>query len=170
MKRMTLLILAAALFLSACTPSKPKAETMTAMAEVSIRPAIEEPNPQAAVEAIYAALPDSRTTELDESQLTQTLHIDMNDVSEYYGRLSDPVGVLSDVVILHAQSGRRETLLEALNDYKVQRMREFENYDILDAYAIAQNAVIYDQGDYLILLMLGDNEAAQNTIDQYMPQ
>ena len=53
---------------------------------------------------------------------------------------------------------------------KLNRAKEFENYDVYDAHQIAQDAVIYEQGGYLIMLMLADTDAARDVIDQYIPK
>lgn len=165
---LALAILTTAAMLSACFANTGSAQ-VAALSDVSIREAIIEPDPQAAVDAIYAALPNSRTTSLDTYTLDK-IGINTTDIQEYYGCVTDPAGGLSDVIMLLPKFDKREAVLEQLNQYKLQRIREFENFDILDAYSIAQNAIIYNQGDFLILLMLEDNESTQNTIDEYMPQ
>lgn len=59
---------------------------------------------------------------------------------------------------------------DALEQVKLNRAKEFENYDVYDAHQIAQDAVIYEQGGYLIMLMLADTDAARDVIDQYIPK
>ena len=60
--------------------------------------------------------------------------------------------------------------MELVASSKLNRAKEFENYDVYDAHQIAQDAVIYEQGGYLIMLMLADTDAARDVIDQYIPK
>ena len=138
---------------------------------VSIREAVTIADPQTAVDRIYETLPESRTEPLDAATFAD-LFPDLGEVvEEYYGAISDPNGGLADVVIVKPRSAsdNRETVREALRAYQEKRIREFENYDILNALTIATDAQVVDQGDYVLLLMLPDNEAAQEIIDQYLP-
>ena len=52
---------------------------------------------------------------------------------------------------------------------KNSRIEEFEKYDILGAYEISKNAEIYIRGDYVIMVMHQDNDAAKKIIEEYIP-
>lgn len=137
--------------------------------EVSIREAVTEANPQAAVDAVYEALPDARPTPLDDAQFTKLFTDVADSVESFYGCTSDPGGGLSDLMILKPLSGKRDEVREALHTYQERRVKEFENYDILDSHTIAREAQIYDQGEYVVMVMFADNTLVQDIIDEHLP-
>ena len=139
--------------------------------EVSIRETVTEADPQTAVDKIYEALPDARIERLTGESFAQLFPTLDGVAEEFYGAVSNPNGGLADVIIVKPveRSGARDTVREALRGYQDKRMREFENYDILNALTIATEAQVVDQGDYVLLLMLADNNAARDIIDQYLP-
>ena len=47
-------------------------------------------------------------------------------------------------------------------------MALFQNFDIYNAYEIASNGVIFQRGNYYILLMIDDAESAQEIIERYI--
>lgn len=135
-----------------------------------IKEAITIPEPETAVEEVYKTLKDAKVEEITDYLFSITFTtLDDEEVEKAYGCISDPNGGLADMLIIKPVSGEREKVREALHNYQQSRIREFENYDILDAYEISTNAQIYDQGDYVIFLMLPDNEAARDIIDLYIP-
>jgi hypothetical protein len=170
-KILSILLAALLLFLPGCDGGG--AETAEeAASEVSIRPTVTEADPVTAVNEIYEALPDAQTRELTNYELTQNFpDLDPESLISYTGRLSSPDGGLADVVFFEPAEGERDAAREALHLYQEQRIREFENYDILGAFQIAQDAIVIDQGDFVILLMLAEEqvEAAREIIDQYIP-
>ncbi|MCL2034006.1 MAG: DUF4358 domain-containing protein [Oscillospiraceae bacterium] len=137
--------------------------------QANIREAVTVAEPQKAVDKIYSSLEEYKANPVTALQIEELIGIRERDVDAFYGKISDPTGGLSDVLIIEPKSDRREDVQLALSKYKEKRMAQFENYDILDAYPISQNAVIYDQGDYIIMLMLADNDAARRIIDEYIP-
>jgi hypothetical protein len=154
---------------SSCT-FIPEEEVPTAGHEVVAKVAVEVADPKGAVEAIYANLEDYEADALDAAALEALVGVDSGDITEFHVYQSDAKSGLSDVIIIKPISYSRDEVRECLYKDKEQRIREFEDYDILNAYSIAQNAIIYDQGDYVILLMMQDNETAKATIDAFIPQ
>lgn len=132
-------------------------------------------NPQQVILDVYATLPESRTEPLTDRMFAELFPGLEDCVQTYDGRISDPTGGLADVLILRPLDGEtdgranRDVVHDTLRIYQDTRIREFENYDILDALSIATNAEVFVQGDYVILLMLPDNESARSIIDQYIP-
>jgi len=161
-------LMAAAFVLSGCSSSNGDAQ-VAALSEVSIREAVQEPDPQGAAEAVLATLKDRSYEQLDSGELEQYIGISASDTEDFVAFYSDATSGLCDIVFIKPAKGKRDHLREALFTYKEARKSEFENYDILDSSRIAENAVVLDQGDYLVLLMLPDNEAAQDIIDEYLP-
>lgn len=162
-----LLFLIIAIFFSGCGGKTQPVSVM--VSDSPVKEAVTVAKPQDAVAAIYASLPSHKAEPLRFIDLNDTIEVNASSVSEYYGRISDPNEGLADVLILLPKDQERENVSLALSKYKEKRMASFENYDILDAYAISQNAVIYEQGGYIIMLMLSDNDSARKIIDEYIP-
>lgn len=171
MKRLCWMIAVLLLAVAVAGCGAEEATEVYAESDVSIRPAVTEADPETAVQKVYEALPDARTRPLTLS-LFEELFPDLGSVAEeYYGRISDVNGGLADLIVIKRAdgAGNRDKARDALWQYQEKRVSEFENYDILDAYSIARDAEVFDQGDYVVLLMMPDNEAAREIIDQYIP-
>lgn len=163
-----IVVLALALIIvSGC--AKKEATAAIAFNETSIKEAVVVAEPQKAVDNIYKSLKDYKAVPVVAEKIKEQLGVDRRLVIECYGNISDPNEGLADVAIILPEDSRRGDVQLALSKYKENRMAEFENYDILDAYSIAQNAVIYDQGEYVIMLMLADNDSARAIIDENIP-
>lgn len=143
---------------------------VAALADVSVREATIFADPEAAVNAIYETLEDRKLEVLSVRDLCDYLDIEASSLLSSYAVYSDFKSGLCDVIVIEPREGERDKLREALYGYKERRIEEFRNYDVLNSYSIAQDAIVYDQGDYLVLLMLPDNEAAQQIVDEYIPQ
>ena len=132
----------------------------------------EEPDPSGAVKAIYAqeSMAEAITEAMDPAWLGEIIANPEFKAKELYAKHSHPNGGLADVIIAKPHEGDEENMVSWLYRYQERRISEFENYDILDAHTIAKNALVYEQGGYVILLMLSDNESAQDIIDQHIPQ
>jgi hypothetical protein len=174
-KPLTLALCAAILSLGAAgcmgipdgaTPTASSADSV----EVSVREVAEEADPAGAIEEIYASLEEYSAEQLDTQAIYEIMGITGYQTEEAFVHYSDPKSGLADIAIFKPNSTSKDAIRESLYGFKDQRIREFENYNILDSYTIAQNALIYDQGEYVILLMLEDNEAAKTIIDYYIPQ
>lgn len=148
--------------------AKREAVVAVALDEASIKEAVVVAQPQKAVDKIYESL-TAKAESIVAARIKDRLGIERAHVVECYGKISDPNEGLADVAIILPEELKREDVRLALSKYKESRMAEFENYDILDAYSIAQNAVIYDQGEYVIMLMLADNDSARKIIDENIP-
>ena len=81
---------------------------------------------------------------------------------------------IADVFILQPPSDSDAQdlaiLREQLEQVRLNISREVENYDIYNAYQIVQEAPVFEQGGYLIMLMVEDTDAARQIIDQYIPK
>jgi hypothetical protein len=155
----------AMLMLAGCARSQ---EAVPVLAQAT-RAAVEVADPDTAVEAIYDTLEDYSAERISEFRTEEQLGLAPEHVAECYGKISDANDGLADVVIILPAEGHSEDVHIAMSKYKEKRMDEFEDYDILDAYSISQNAAIYDQGEYVVMLMLADVEAARELVDYYMP-
>jgi hypothetical protein len=136
----------------------------------SLRKIVEEADPQAAIGAIYDSMEEYDARPLSAEQIKEETGILSLYYDEAYLYYSNPNSGLADIAIIKPVKTFREGVRKELYLYKEKRIGQFQNYNILDAYPIAQNAVIYDQGEYVIMLMTADNDNAKRIIDQFIPQ
>lgn len=133
-------------------------------------PEVETIDPASALDEIYQEIEISGLEEASLRILEDKFFIKPDMVEEYYVRYSSGRFGLADVFILYPVEEFRADLREQLEQIKLMRAREFVDYDVYNAHQIAQNGQIFEQGGYLILLMLEDNEAAREIIDRYIPK
>lgn len=129
-----------------------------------------EADPYEAIEKIYADVDISDIQDADSNILKDKFYIDTEDLEEFCVRYSSGNYGVADVFILKPVPEKSPQVREMLEQVKLQRMKEFENYDIYNSYEIAKNAVIFEQGEYLVMLMLADNDAARDVINRYIPK
>ena len=72
--------------------------------------------------------------------------------------------------IIKPTEGEDENVREAMKTWQESRIRAFSGYDIYNSTEISENAMIFRRGDYLVMLMLEDNDAARSIIDEYIPE
>lgn len=150
-------------------PTGTRAAIMTA--EATMKETVLFADPQGAVTAIYESLgTQPKLTEVDPDTLEEVLGVSPYDTISFIAYVSDAKSGLCDIAIIEPQEDKFDQVRESLLQYRVLRAEQFKNYDILSAYSIASEAVVYNQGDYVVMLMLPDNEAGQGIVDQYMPQ
>lgn len=169
-KLMGIAMLVLSVALSGCASQPEEEAAAAATYPVSSESKLTAADPSGAVKAVYATLKEHKEEKLNAETAEEIVGISSSEVVELHAYVSDVKYGLCDIIIAKPLTSNRDDVREYLYKYKEQRIREFENYDILNAYSIAQNAVVYDQGDYVILLMLEDNEAAKVIIDEYIPQ
>lgn len=169
--------LALSIILTGCSGKKQtdiEKNTMEALYVAELKEAPIQANPDNAAAAVYTAIEKEQGTcepvELSRSEFTDITGISEDEAMEVVAFSSSPKDILSDVFIVKPYPSLREDVRDKLFDYKENKMREYENFDILDAYSIAKNSIVYDQGEYLVMLMLTDNEIAQQQVDMYIPQ
>lgn len=175
MKKNRVVVLWAALLLlqgilAGCVSSAASSDEM----EITMEAVQYEAEPEYAVEEIYRQMPDVQIEPLDLAQFYERFPDLEGTAEQVIGYVSDAREGLADVIIVKPLSGRSkeqsvEMIQDALRQYQDQRIREFENFDILDASQIAGDAVVFAQGEYVVLLMLPDNEAGRRIIDLYIP-
>ncbi len=154
---------------SALPEEEAKAAVMTANA--SLKRAVLFADPAGAAEAIYQSIdPAPQAEAVSPEDAEAVFGLSEQDVAELVAYTSDAKGGLCDIAIVLPAAGSTDDVRDALGKYCVARAGEFKNYDILGAYDIASGAVVFDQGDYVVLLMTADNDAAQEILDEYMPR
>ena len=125
--------------------------------------------PERAVEAIYQSLEGGRVNRISDDELSDVFGIEPHMVVEAVVYLSDFSAGLRDIAIVRPAPDMEEQARAALNQYTAERAAYFRNYDILGSYSIASGAVVFNQGEHLVMLMLPDNDAAREILDQYLP-
>ena len=129
---------------------------------------VEVDNPEAAIEEIYSEITINGIEDIDEEILTDKFEINMDDVDQYWAKYSAKNYGVSDMFIIKPIEGSEENIEEAFESIKKIRIEEFTNYDVYNSLEITKKSVIYTQGDYIIMLMLEDNNRAKEIINKYI--
>lgn len=134
----------------------------------------DEARPETAIKRIYSTLEISSEHLVNPTQqeVTDLIGLDMEDVEEYYIRWLDPDFGASNVYIVKPREGEehKENVLNALKEHRDDMIRKFENYDVFDSTAISENALLFERGGYVVMLMLADNDTARTIIERYIPE
>lgn len=135
---------------------------------------VSEAEPQTALEEIYTAVreeyPLMEFEDVTDTALLSTLYgISADSLDSFTIRRSNGKFGISDVLILQPKEGQTQTALTALEKVQQDLVRQVENYDVYDAVEIASQSMVFQQGDYVILLALKDNIAARQILDKYVP-
>lgn len=171
-------ILAFSLLLSACASETAEAVPQSLAASGSLEissssesslPPVDEPDPKTALEEIYRNIDVRGVGQAPKSVMENKFFFNVEDLDEYYVRYASGRFGVADVFILKPVEGKTPKVRETLEQVKINRIKEFENYDVYDSLRIANNAEIFEQGDYLIMLMVDDMDAARKIIDHYIP-
>lgn len=147
-----------------------KSGTTDAETEESEAFVVEVADPQAALDEIYKTCDTMGVSAADDQILQDKFFIDTAYLDEYYVNYADGRYGVCDVFILKPKQDNVLQVRESLEQIKLSRAKEFENYDIHNSYQIAQDAQIFEQGGYLIMLMLDDMDGARVIIDRYIPK
>jgi len=168
-RMMIALLLACCLLLGACNAQaaqQPQPDSQEEQQSLSA-----EPQPQDALEGILALQSsDLGLVEPDLSETAQLLDLEEDVLEEAYACYKDKDFGVGDVFILKPAEDEKETVRQALKDWQEARVRTFSSYDIYNSSAISQNALLFERGAYLVLLMVEDNDAARAVVETYLPE
>lgn len=128
----------------------------------------DQADPVAALDEIYESVTVKGIHDADDTVASETIGLDLDMVDAYYIRYADGSFGLADVYIVKPTVGNADKVKEQLMERRDSRIREFEKFNVLDAQNISKNAEIFEQGGYVIMLMLPDNESARTIIDRYI--
>ncbi|MGI5967205.1 MULTISPECIES: DUF4358 domain-containing protein [Anaerotruncus] len=168
MKKLLALLCALTLLSALSGCGKPAADvTELPISSISV---VEVADPEQAIREIYAEITMAGISDADDRVLQDKFLIDPDMLEDYVVKYSSGRFGVADVFILKPVEDEVLTVREALEKVKLSRVKEFENYDIYNSYQIAQDAQIFEQGDYVIMLMLEDTEKARGIIDKYIPK
>jgi len=129
----------------------------------------QEACPERAAQAIYQSLEGGSTQRVRYEELSEVFGLEPYMVTQAVVYVSDVSEGLRDIAIVRPAPDMEEKAREALSQYAAERAASFRNYDILGSYSIASGAVVFNQGEHLVMLMLPDNDAARVILDQYLP-
>lgn len=131
---------------------------------------VQEPDPKAALEEIYKTLGrEEEVIEATAQEVEDVVGLDMGTVDEFYIRYLPTDFGAADVYIIKPEDGEESAVIEALKKRQEQRIREFTDYDIYNSTEISENAIIFKQGGYVVMLMLEDNEMGRSIVEEYIP-
>lgn len=160
-------ILTACLSLAACGENSTQARANTE--DVASADSPQQANPSKALEEIYTAIDIRDVSKGTKEILNDKFFIAPDLVEEaHFNYTSGRFGV-SDVFILKPAKDQMSQVKELLQQVKAIRVKEFSNYDIYNSKTIAEEALVYEQGEYVILLMLEDTDTAKEIINKYIP-
>lgn len=126
--------------------------------------------PEKAIEDIYFNVSIMGVENATTERLESEFGVDPEIYTGLWGKYSDGRFGAADVIIMEPRAGFEEDAREALQSIKLARMSLFKNYDIYNAYSLAENGSIIDRGDYMILLMIDNAEEVLGIIEQHIPR
>ena len=135
MKRTIALLCALLLCLTGCRSEGPGQNA----AVESAGPLVETAEPETAIEKIYENVTVRGLTDASDDDLTDKFFLDVSMLDSYWVRFSSGDFGLADVFILKPSEGMEPKVRDALEQVKLNRAKEFENYDVYDAHQIAQD-------------------------------
>lgn len=106
--------------------------------------------------------------DLTKESLQQTMNISSDMYDEMAGKIGNGRFSIEDALIIKPVDGQKDAIIEALNQHKKNRMNTFEQYNVQGDFEKSKNALIYEQGDYVIMLLLDDNIKAKEIINKYI--
>lgn len=120
------------------------------------------------INEIYADIDNVSLSDATDKALNDLFFINPDDVVSYAIRYTDFKYGVADVMIVKPKEDKKQAVLDSFDTRKRTRIAECENYDVHNAYQIAQHAEIYERGGYIIMLMLEDNDAAKKIIEKHI--
>lgn len=95
---------------------------------------------------------------------------DMTYIDEYYVRYSAKNYGLSDIFVIKTDEDHQQDVFETLTKIKEDRVEQFQNYIIYDSLDIAKKAEIYTKGDYVIMIMVKNQDGAKVLLDNFLTE
>lgn len=126
--------------------------------------------PEKAIEDIYFNVSVMGVEDATATRLETDFNIDSNHYVGLWGKYSDGRFGAADVIIMQPRPGMEQAVKEDLQTIKLARMSLFKNYDIYNAYTLAENGTIIERGDYIILLMIDSKETITEIINTNIPR
>ena len=128
-----------------------------------------EADPQAALDEIYAECTVKNLGLATEKEAHEVLGLELADIMSYHIMYSKGNYGVKDTYIIRPMPGKVSEVRTQLENRQDAMIRQYEHYDIYKSYEISLGALIYEQGDYLIMLMHEDNDEVRAIIDKHIP-
>ena len=148
MKKIISLIMAGALSLTMLTACGGKAETPSYDVNEIIT-------------TITDAVPVAMAGDITEEELTIMMGLNMEDVASFAGKVSMANVSADRVLVIEAAEGKVDVIEAAVEAFKQSVVSSFELY-LPDQYEKAQAGRIVVKGNYVVLVIGGDNEVIAN--------
>lgn len=126
--------------------------------------------PEQAIADIYFNVSVMGVDDATSERLQNDFGIDPFIYTGLWGKYSDGRFGAADVIIMKPRPGMEKDVKEALQTIKLTRMSLFKNYDIYNAYSIAESGTIVERGDYIMLLMIDNKEDVTAIINTHIPR
>ena len=173
MKHIITMLLALVMAVSFCACASAPVEELPAEENQEQQEILTEADLQKALDEIYAQLWTRSNTGLMNAtyeDVRDVMGFDLDTIEEFYIRYLETDYGASDVYIIKPKAGKENEVRQAMKNWQESRVRSFIGYDIYNSTEISENAVIFQRGDYLVMLMLEDNDAARSILEQYIPE
>jgi len=121
---------------------------------------------------IYAEVPDllmDSVTDPTEEEIEEVLKLTPSNIDDSYIRYSSGSFGLADLYVIKPASDSIYDLKRELEDLRLRRIEEFEQYDVYDALTIAQNAEVMEIGNYVVLIMMADSDHVLELLRPIIP-
>lgn len=106
----------------------------------------------------------------DVTVLSEQYYLNLDDLNGYEVRSAEGKFGVADVAILWVKDGCGDSVMDALQSRKDDRIAEFVDYNVYNSYETAVNADIYQEGELVVMLILNDEDKtiAKGIIDSYL--
>lgn len=111
--------------------------------------------------AIEEVAPVSVPADMDDEYLTGMYGISLDDVEEYKGKYTNVSLSTDEILLVKAKAGKADTIKEALEARRDAKYEQAAMYDDVQAQK-AQNGRVVVKGDYVLLVVVGDETRIQN--------
>lgn len=141
----------------------------SSQSESTSEQAPKQADPKTAIDIISDHINVKGVEFADDTVMEEKFFFDLDDIDEYYVLYSSGRYGVADIYIIKPKTDKMPSVRETLEQVKINRVNEFEEYNVYDSLRIANDAEIFEQQNYLIMLMVPDEEFARKTINQFIP-
>ena len=108
-------------------------------------------------------------SEPTEEEIEEVLKLTPSTIDDAYIRYSSGSFGLADLYVIKPASDSIYEVKRELEDLRLRRVQEFEQYDVYDALTIAQNAEVEEVGNYVVLIMMSDSDRVMELLRPIIP-
>lgn len=167
MQKLLLAVLAAIVFIMFAVQGFARVYPLPSSNEMIAQTALLESDAlEAALSDIYFDVQIMGVKDATAEGLAEDFGVDPELFGAVYGKYTDGRFGIADVIIVLPASGCEDEAREALQQIKQSRILTFRNFDVYDSTAISENGIVFQRGDYLILLMIDDLDNAKEILEK----